>query len=250
MATSFRARLTEGKPLLGTLITLTSLETAEILAATGFDWIWLDLEHSPLGPLEAQAVMQAVSGRTDVIIRVPLNDEIWIKKVLDTGASGILVPQVNTAEEARRAVRFSKYPPVGTRSVGVSRAHAYGTNLQGYLENANQSLAVIVQAEHILAVEHIEEIAAVEGLDAVLIGPYDLSASMGIPGQVESPEVQAAIRRVLDVCRSRGLPAGIFAATGERARAFVEQGFTLVGAASDTLLLDQAARALLAKLRG
>ena len=112
-------------------------------------------------------------------MRVPLNDEIWIKKVLDIGAAGIMVPQVNTAEAARRAVRLSKYPPRGSRSVGVARAQGYGARLGEYLQTADQETAVIVQAEHIEAVEHIEEILGVEGVDAVLVGPYDLSATWG-----------------------------------------------------------------------
>ena len=115
---------------MGTLITLSSLETAEIMAKAGFDWLFVDMEHSTLGPPQVQAILQCVGERADCILRVPLNDEIWIKKALDTGAAGILVPQVNTSEEARRAVRYSKYPLQGSRSVGMGRAHGYGAKSQ------------------------------------------------------------------------------------------------------------------------
>lgn len=251
MPASFHARLKEGtSPLFGTLITTASLEAAEVLAGAGFDWIWLDLEHSALGPPEAQSVLQAAAGRVEFIVRVPLNDEIWIKKILDTGAAGIMVPQVNTAEMARKAVRLSKYPPHGTRSIGVSRAHAFGPGLQDYIDRANDELVVIVQAEHVEAVKNIEEIVAVPGVDGVLIGPYDLSASMGLIGQVRHPEVQAAMERVRSVCQQAGMPLGVFTAGAALAKTYAAQGYRFIAAGSDLLLLGEAARGLLQDLRG
>jgi len=122
----FRTRLKRGDLLAGTLVSLPSPEIAEILAEAGFDWLFVDLEHSTLDVRSAQTVLQAVGGRVDCLLRVPLNDEIWIKKALDTGAAGIIVPQVNSADDARRAVRYSKYPPQGARSAGMARAHGYG----------------------------------------------------------------------------------------------------------------------------
>ena len=247
---SFRTRLKSGEMLYGTLLSLSSLEAAEILAASGFDWLFVDKEHSVLDPAQVQNVLQAVAGRADCILRIPLNDEIWIKKALDTGATGIMVPQVNTAEEARRAVRLSKYAPLGTRSVGVSRAHGYGATLADYLQRANDETVIVVQAEHIQAVENIESILDVEGIDAVLVGPYDLSASMGLMGQVDSPEVQEAIAQVRRACRARGMPLGIFAVSGRRAHDYAADGFTLLAGSSDTLMLVQAAHNTLNELRG
>lgn len=248
MKETFRTRLQQGETLFGIMVSLGAPEVTEILAEVGFDWFFVDLEHTPLGPREAETILRA-AGEVDCILRLPLNDEIWIKKALDSGASGIMLPQVNTAEEARRAVRLSKYPPEGSRSVGISRAHGYGARLQSYLDRANKDIAVIVQIEHDLAVQNVEAIAAVEGIDALLVGPYDLSASMGLMGQVEHPEVQSAIARVREVCDAYGLPVGIFAASPARARAYADQGFRLVAAASDSLLLGQAAMEALGVLK-
>lgn len=242
MRETFRSRLKKGELLAGTLITLPSLEIAEILAEAGFDWLFVDLEHSAMGAREAVGILQAVGDRLDCILRVPLNDEIWIKKALDTGAAGVMVPQVNTAEDARRAVRYSKYPPQGRRSAGMSRAHGYGSRLQSYLDRANTDTAVIIQAEHIEAVENIESILMVDGIDAVLVGPYDLSASMGRIGQVDSPEVQAAIGRVRQACNHCGMPLGVFTAGAQRAKTYIQEGFRLIAASADTLMLGQAAR--------
>ena len=247
---TFRTRLLRGDLLAGTLVTLPSTEIVEILAEAGFDWLFVDLEHSTLDVRAAQSILQAVGGRVDCLLRVPLNDEIWIKKALDTGASGIIVPQVNSAADAHRAVRYSKYPPQGGRSAGMARAHGYGARAQEYFERANADIALIVQAEHVEAVRNIEAILDVEGVDAVFIGPYDLAASLGKMGQVEDPDVQAAIERVRRACRERGKPLGIFAASGERAQAYVTEGYRLVAAGGDALLLAQSARRLAASLRG
>jgi len=249
MTDPFRIQLKTGKPLIGTLITLPSPAIAEIFMEAGFDWLFIDLEHSPLEVGDAQAILQAVDRKTSCILRVPLNDEIWIKKALDIGAAGIMVPQVNTVEDALRAVRFSKYPLQGSRSAGVGRAHRYGAALQEYLDRANEQTAVIIQIEHIRAVENVEAIIAVEGIDAVLVGPYDLSASMGMMGQVESPEVQSAVKRVRQACLERGMPLGIFTATAARAKEYIQDGYRLIAASGDTLMLVQSAREIIQVLR-
>lgn len=249
MDTPFRSRLLCGEVLIGTVVSLSAPEITEILSQAGFDWLFIDLEHSPLDPHAAQALIQAAGGRVASILRVPLNDEIWLKKALDTGADGVMVPQVNTAEDARRAVRLCKYPPQGTRSAGVGRAHAYGLHMQEYFENANVQTAVIIQVKHIDAVRNIGEILDVDGVDAVLIGPYDLSASMGLIGQVEHPEVQAAIRQVRQRCQACSKPLGVFVGSAQRAREYIREGFSLIAASTDTLMLVQAAGEMVKALR-
>jgi 2-dehydro-3-deoxyglucarate aldolase/4-hydroxy-2-oxoheptanedioate aldolase len=249
MQETLRTRLKRGDLLTGTLVSLPAPEVAEILAEAGFDWLFIDMEHSQLDTPAAQAILQAVDYRIDCVLRVPLNDEIWIKKALDSGASGVMVPQVNNAEDARRAVRFCKYPPQGSRSVGLSRAQGYGARLAEYLAEANRQTAVIVQVEHIQAVANVEAILAVEGVDVVLVGPYDLSASMDHIGQVEHPEVQAAIQRVRHTCQAQGMPLGIFAATAELAKSYIQEGYRMVAVSGDTLMLGSAARDILGKLR-
>jgi 2-keto-3-deoxy-L-rhamnonate aldolase RhmA len=250
MKESFRSRLMNKEILLGTLFTLPSPELAEVLSGTGLDWLFVDLEHSALDIRTTQTVLQAVAGRIDCLLRVPLNDEIWIKKALDIGAAGIIVPQINTASEALQAVRWSKYPPLGTRSVGLGRAQGYGVHLQEYLDRANEEIAVVIQAEHFKAVQNIETIIAVVGIDAILVGPYDLSASMGLVGQIEHPDVQAAILRVQQVCLAKNIPLGIFAASAERAREFLSLGYSLLAVGSDTLMVSQAAKETVYKLFG
>jgi len=249
MKESFRSRLKRGETLLGTLVTLSSPEVAEILAEAGFDWLFIDMEHSPLDVREAQAILQTVGERCACVLRVPLNDEIWIKKALDIGASGIIIPQVNSRQEAERAVRFCKYPPQGSRGVGVARAQGYGARLQDYLDSANDEITVIVQAEHIDGINHVQEIVSVAGIDAVLVGPYDLSASMGKIGKVADAEVQAAIARVKVACASARMPIGIFAATAEAARPFMREGYSLIAVGIDTIFLVEAANQLVRQLR-
>lgn len=249
MKESFRTRLKRGERLLGSLLTLPSPEIAEILAMTGWDWLFIDLEHSTMGTGEAQRILQAVSGKVDCLLRLPLNDEPWIKKALDSGAAGIILPQVNTVEDARRAAQHSRYPPLGNRSVGLARAQGYGMKFQEYLERANEEVVVVIQAEHILAVQNIEALVRVEGIDAVLVGPYDLSASMGLAGQVDHPEVQAAIEHVRAACQESGMPLGVFATTAKRASQFLSQGFALLAVGSDALFLSQAAGSTIQQLR-
>ena len=172
-----------------------------------------------------------------------------VKKALDLGAAGVIVPQVNTAQQAERIVRSCRYPPEGERGVGIARAHGYGLRFQPYVGSANAQTTVIVQAEHIRAVENIERIVAVPGVDAVLVGPYDLSASLGRMGEVDHPDVTQAIEHVTSACRTAGVKLGIFGVSAAAVRPALERGYTLVVAGVDTLMLGQTAQALLRELR-
>ena len=156
MTWTFRKRLRAGELLLGSMVTLPSAAIAEILAEAGFDWLFIDGEHGPLETGDIVAILQAVGDRVACIVRVPGAEEAPIKKILDQGAEGIIVPQVNTAEQAASVVRYARYSPAGSRGVGLSRAHGYGMRFQEYLQTANDRVAVIVQAEHARAVENIE----------------------------------------------------------------------------------------------
>jgi 2-keto-3-deoxy-L-rhamnonate aldolase RhmA len=249
MGHEFRARLKGGETLLGTMVTLASAASAEVLASLGFDWLFIDGEHGPLGIRELTEILQAVSHKTACIVRVPEAAEVPIKRVLDLGAHGIIVPQVNTAEQAANVVRWSRYAPEGARGVGLARAQGYGQTFREYLGSANDEIAVIVQAEHALAVDNIESIVRVPGIDAVLLGPYDLSASLGKMGRIDDAAVVAAIRRVTDVCRTAGMPLGYFGVTAAAVQPYVAQGYTLIVAGVDTLYLASGAQALLAELR-
>lgn len=248
--TSFRSRLKSHETLFGTMVTLANGSTAEILSQLGFDWLFVDGEHGPLEAGELLMILQAVAGRTPCLVRVPAVDEVAIKKVLDLGADGVIVPQVNTPAQAEDVVRFARYAPQGARGVGLARAHGYGLNFADYVANANDRISVVVQAEHIRAVENIEQTVKVEGLDAMLLGPYDLAASMGKMGQVDHPDVLEAIGHVTKTCREAGIPLGYFGVTAAAVRPYLAQGYTLIVAGVDTLLLSSAAQRLLSDLRG
>ena len=245
---SFRDRLLRGDQLVGVTVTLPSPEVAEILSQVGFDWLWIDTEHSPYDTLEAQRLLQAAGPGFPSVIRVPWAEDVWIKKALDTGATGVIVPQVNTAADARRVVEACRYPPEGNRGVGSTRAHKYGIGFQSYIDTANRQTAVIVQTEHIDAVDNIEEIVAVEGLDALMVGPYDLSASMGKIGQVQDPDVQQAIEKIRQAGLSAGKRLGIFCDSPEAARHWMDKGFTLISLGTDAMHLISATKGAISAL--
>lgn len=249
MHKTFRRDLRNHQLLLGTMVTLPTPATAEILADLGFDWLFIDGEHGPLETGEILSLLQTVGDKSACLVRVPVAEETAIKKVLDLGAAGIIAPQVNTAEHAANIVKWSRYAPDGSRGVGLARAHGYGMRFQDYVESANEHVAVVVQAEHIQAVENIESIVGVEGVDAVLLGPYDLSASMGKMGQVDDPKVVEAIEHITKTCQSAKVPVGYFGVTAEAVQPMIQRGFTLIVAGVDTLLLGSAANRLLNKLR-
>jgi len=249
MTQVFRKRLLAGEQLLGTLVTLPVPEVVELSVSAGFDWLFVDLEHSALDIRGAQHLVQVASDRIDCVIRCPANEEVWTKKCLDLGAAGIIVPQIKDAAEAERAVRLCKYPPAGERSVGIGRAQGYGLKFQEYVASANEEVALIVQIEHINAVENIEAITSVSGIDCVFVGPYDLSGSLGKIGEVSSPDVAAAISRVRDCCRKKDIPLGIFAATAEGIQPYATQGYTLLTAGIDAMLLGRAYEELLRTVR-
>ena len=239
--TPFLERLADREPLLGTILTLPSPEAAEIFAAAGFDWLFVDMEHGLLDFTSVQRVVQAVAGRCACIVRVPSNEAIWINKALDTGADGVIVPHVDGPAQARAAVHAAKYPPEGGRSIGAARAQAYGRRLSDSIAHANRETVLVAQAEHVSAARAIDEIASVPGLGAIFIGPFDMSASLGVAGRLEEPAVREAINLVRDGCARLDLPCGILVADAAGARAAFSAGYSLVCVATDTLLLGRVA---------
>jgi 2-keto-3-deoxy-L-rhamnonate aldolase RhmA len=248
MPTSFRARLRSGQRLVAPLLTLNSPAVVELLAEVGFDWLFIDAEHSPLDTAQMQALMQA-AGTTPCVVRLSASDDMHVKRALDIGAAGIIAPQVNSVEHAQRIVQAAKYAPAGQRGLGIARAHRYGLKVREYMQSANEETAVIVQAESREAIAHIREIVRVAGVDGVLIGPYDLSASLGRPGAVDHPDVCDAISRVRDACFEAHVQIGIFGVTAEAVQPYIEQGFTMIVAGVDTILLGNASAALLTAVR-
>ena len=242
MGGTFKERVVRGDLLVGTIITLSSAEVAEIFSLSGFNWLFVDLEHSPMNIEGAQRILQTVEPKLPCALRAPSHDEVWLKKVLDVGPSGMIVPQIRTADEVRRVIRQCKYAPEGTRRVGIGRAHGYGSKFAEYIAAANAETAVIIQIEHIDAVNDIDKIVQVPGIDCLFVGPYDLSASMGKIGQVDDPEIQAAISHVRTRAQNAKIQLGIFGATVDAVMPSIQSGFTLVAIGLDVVLLGEAAR--------
>jgi 2-dehydro-3-deoxyglucarate aldolase/4-hydroxy-2-oxoheptanedioate aldolase len=249
MNEAFFERVKNGNLLLGTILTLPSPETAELLSMAGFDWLFVDMEHTSLGVKDVQRILQAVGKEFPCLVRIPVLDEVWIKKVLESGPAGIIVPHVNSPEDVEKILRWSKYPSEGTRSVGISRAQSYGLNLQEYMDKANQALIVVPQVEHIEAVENLESIVKVPGLFAVFVGPYDLSGSVGKHGKVEDPEVHRLIQEVQAICSHAGIVTGIFGKDAEAVRSYIDIGYSLVAVGTDTSILIKSAQDTLQYLR-
>jgi 2-keto-3-deoxy-L-rhamnonate aldolase RhmA len=250
MRTNFKEKIHSQKPAIGTLVTLNAPEVAEILSLCGFDWLFIDMEHGALSTSGVQHMLQAIGDHCSAIVRVPENKSVWIKQALDLGCDGIIVPLVNTAEDAKQAVAAAKYPPQGTRSVGIARAHNYGMSFAEYVTSANNSVTLLVQIEHIKGVNNLESILDVEGIDGVLIGPYDLSGSMNILGEVNSELVQSAIDKIKQVCHKKKVPVGLFVMNAETAAKEIENGYQFIAVGIDTTLLSSAAMQILTSLGG
>ena len=234
---------------IGMFSTLGSNVLAELLAGCGFDWILLDTEHSPNDMPEVISQLQAMSAfDVNAIVRPAWSDMILVKRLLDAGAQTLLFPCIQSAEEAAAAVSYTRYPPRGVRGVsGSTRAAAYGLDTD-YLRTAEEEICVVVQLETFEALKHLEDIAAVDGVDAVFIGPADLAASMGHLGNGQHPEVQAAIDEAFKRLRALGKPAGYLTLNEAEAERRIADGVDFVGAATDTSIITRAATSLVQRL--
>jgi 4-hydroxy-2-oxoheptanedioate aldolase len=243
-----KEKLRAGKASVGSWLSLASPLAAEYMATLGFDWLVVDTEHSPIGIETTVQCFQAIcTTPTMPFARVAWNDPALIKRLLDGGAMGLVVPMVNSAEQARQAVAAMKFPPLGIRSSGGGRCTVYGSD---YFNWANDEVAVILQIEHIEAVKHAREILSVPGVDAGYIGPNDLAVSMGLPpdGFVTHPDHAAAVAEVLKAARQVGVPIGIHTFSVEQANRRVRQGFQFVACGSEAQFMRQAAAAALEQL--
>lgn len=242
---SFKRNLKQGNLSLGTWITLGHTGIAEIFAAAGFEWLVVDLEHSTISIDQAGELIRTIDlAGVAPLVRLTFNDVNQIKRVMDAGAHGIVVPNVNTAQEAKDAVAATRYPPAGYRGVGLGRAQGYGPGFKDYFEWQTDGPVVIVQIEHHLAIDHLKDIFAVPGVDGFIIGPYDLSCSMGIPGEFDRPEFIAIMRHILQVGFQAGCPAGlhIIEPDSNRLREVIDEGYRLIAYSVDIRMLDISAR--------
>lgn len=244
-----KAQLRAGEVSLGTFMALGSPLGAEQLAHVGFDWLVIDQEHGAIDATLTQSLLQAISTTDTVpLVRVPWNRGDWIKRALDAGAYGLVVPMVNDRAEAEAAVRATRYPPLGARSIGGSRTRLYGGS--DYVERANEEILLVVQIEHLRAVQNAREILGTPGIDAYFIGPGDLCASLGLPNtwDPDFPEYWEALERVRTVADELGVPGGIHSSAG-RAAAMIERGYRFIAIGFDISFMASAATAALQAAR-
>jgi len=241
-----KRRLQSGTLSIGSWISLGHPAVAEIMARAGFDFLVIDLEHSVISIREAGDLIRVIDlCGVPSIVRTTSNDPQQIKRVMDAGAHGVIVPMVKTRAEAQAAVDGVYYPNRGRRGVGLSRAQDYGVGFDRYCKWLEECGVVIVQIEHIEAVDNLESILSVEGVDGYIIGPYDLSASMGLPGKLSDPKVAAAVERVRTVGARMKKPGGVHLVEPDHARLreYVQSGFRFIAYSVDFRMLDQACRA-------
>lgn len=242
-------KLGRNEPVLGGWLMTGSPVVAEVMTAAGFDFLGVDMEHTATGLEEFHRIALAAKGSgCDLLARLPSCDPVAAKKVLDLGAAGIIVPSVNSPEEAAQAVAMARFPPGGIRGASLCRATGYGADFAGYFGSHNRNVVVVVMIEHIRGVERADEILAVPGIDAVLIGPYDLSASMNLAGQLDHPDVRAAQQSILDACRRNGVAPGIHVVPvdPDEVRRRVAAGFRFIACGIDTLFIREGCRRMLA----
>lgn len=247
---AFKHALAQGRLQIGLWSSLCSNIAAEIVSDSGFDWILLDTEHSPNEIPGLLSQLQAVSlGTATPIVRAAWNDAVLFKRILDIGAQSLLVPFVQNPDEAQRAVAATRYPPAGIRGTATSaRASRYG-RVTDYLKKANAEICLLVQVETRDALDQIEAIAKVDGIDGVFIGPSDLAASLGHIGDQQHPVVQAAIQDAAKRLIAVGKPAGILTPNEDEARRYISWGYTFVAVGADVGLLTRGADALAKKFK-
>ncbi|SDY34733.1 HpcH/HpaI aldolase/citrate lyase family protein [Nitrosomonas sp. Nm33] len=240
-----KAKLARSELTIGSWITLGHPAIAEIMASAGFDWLVLDMEHSVLELSEVQTIIQVLDGqRCPAIVRLTSNHPDQIKRVMDAGAAGIMVPMIKSAADAQAAVESVYYPPEGKRGVGLARAQGYGARFHEYRQWLKNNAVIIVMIEHVDAVYNIDSILSVPGIDAYIIGPYDLSGSMGRPGELDHPQVQDAIKQILDAGHRLRKPGGIHVIEPEPnvLQQRINTGFNFLGYSLDIRILDTLCR--------
>lgn len=244
---SIKSELLRGEVSIGSWIQLAHPAHAEIMARAGFDWLTVDLEHSVINLREAEELIRIVELCGVVpLVRLSANDLVQSKRVMDAGAHGVIVPMVNTRSEAESAVAAVRYPPRGSRGVGLARAQGYGDSFDDYKKWLERESVVLVQVEHIQAVENLELILSVEGVNGFMVGPYDLSASLGIPGQLDHRLMREALTEILRVAaRHPRIAPGyhVVAPRPEVVKEKVDQGYRLIAYSTDMLLLGESCRA-------
>jgi 2-dehydro-3-deoxyglucarate aldolase len=233
-------KINKGKHSLGGWVMTNSSTSAEILAQAGFDWVCIDAEHSAVSKETASDIIRAIELHgAEPFVRISFNDEVEIKKYLDIGAKGIIVPMIKSHEEVKRAISYIKYPPSGNRSFALSRCTGYGENADEYFKYSNNNIFIAIMIEHLEAVKDLDQIFSTEEIDAVLIGPYDLSGSMGIPGKFEDPKFKELLNHIYSKAKEHNVTMGFHEVrpTKENIKALIDQGYKFIACGIDTLFL-------------
>lgn len=230
---------------LGSWLTIPHQAVIEILGTAGFEWLVIDMEHSPISIETAVNLIGHIQANgMQALVRVSKNEEVIIKQVLDAGADGVVIPMIKNKEEAQQAVNYVKYPPTGKRGVGLNRAQHYGISFDSYKEwNKNQAV-IIAQIEHIDAVNNLEEILKVDGIDGTIVGPYDLSASMGYPGEYDREDVKEALKKVDEITLRLKKPLGFHVIYSDHSKTVekIDKGYTFLAFSLDFFFLGDKAR--------
>ncbi len=237
-----------GKNSIGSWLQMPNRYSAEIMAKSGFDWLAIDMEHGLIDVQKAFELIQVVELAGSIpLVRLNENNPSLIRRVMDAGAKGVIVPMVNTAEDAQKAVDAVKYPPDGKRSYGLGRAHEFGKNFSEYIKTINTESIVVVQIEHINAFLNLDSILGVKSIDAIIIGPYDLSGSMGIAGKFDDDKFQEAVNKIIEKVKKHNIALGIHIVhpSLDDLKQRVSQGFSFIGFGMDTIFLsDGCAKAI------
>ena len=247
-----RQRILKNELTIGSWVTIGHQSIIEIMASAGFDWLTIDLEHSVIDLSKAQELIAHIQASgMSALVRVSKNEEVIIKRVMDGGANGVIVPMVNTEKEAEQAVAYVKYPPAGLRGVGLTRAQNYGLGFQEYKKWLEEDSIVIAQIEHIDAVNNLAKIIDTPGIDGLIIGPYDLSASMGFPGEFERDDVRAALDKVKKICLEKKKTMGFHVIPPDHAKLTekINEGYRFLAFSLDFLFLGEKARLEMSKVR-
>lgn len=243
---NLKKRLQRRELTIGSWLSFGYTPITEIMAKSGFDWLVIDMEHTAIDEFDAQQMIQIISLAGCIpLVRVGKNDELIIKRVMDSGAHGVIVPMVNTREEAMKAVDAVKYPPKGKRGVGISRAQQYGMGFQEYKEWAEKNSIVIVQIEHIKGVENLSEIMSTDGVDGFIVGPYDLSASMGFPGCFDEQCVKDALKEVVLFINNSSKPGGfhVVHSNEELLKQKIAEGYRFIAYGDDMVFFSEKIKA-------
>lgn len=245
-------KLKNNELTIGSWITIGNSSVIEIMASAGFEWLVVDMEHTSIDLTMAHTLIATIQANgMKALVRVSKNEEVIIKRILDMGADGIVVPMIKSKADALEAIDYAKYPPIGKRGVGLFRAQKYGLGFEEYKKWVNDELVIIAQIEHIEAVHNIEEIITTDGIDGIIIGPYDLSGSMGYPGEYHREDVKGAIADVLSTCKKYNFSSGFHVIESDPAKLQerIEEGCTFLAYSLDFFFLGDSARAGMKKIK-